>query len=219
MFRQLSIASGILVLLLQCWPSFSDSFAFGTLRKSSSERHVAKCDEQIAADDSKQDSRESEEEPKENKVKGSEFDFDLLLRFVVPDESNASDKSPLRLKARITRTRHKGPLMLRGFVLLPIQPEKTEENGKEKGNDDPDTDDEKNREYLKLPFGSMDLVGPIDIRKSLFLFPYEDAEAVRKKIKPGDAIWIGIEAVSLESKQDEPKKLDVDVKVQEVLSW
>jgi len=141
-------------------------------------------------------------------VKATELKRDLLARFKVPEKSSASDESPLRIEAEIVRATERPPYMLSAYVLLPIKAR--EQAGKDPMNAD---------EYLKLSFGKMDVVAPLKTKEPFLLFPYEDAERLRKYLKPGDVVLVGIEALPLTVNEQKGERLDVDVKVRRVISW
>jgi hypothetical protein len=177
------------------------------------------CETQISAGESGQQSKGKRvNESKRQRVKAADVDFNSLLRFEVPAESVATDASPVRIEAEIVRVHDRGPLTLRGYVLVPVR---EPNDGTDKGEDKKTTTDKaKPREYWKIPFGMMDVVAPLKAANTIVLYPYEDAQGVRMLVKPGDVLWVGVEAFPAAANNDpEAKKLDIDIKVRRLLSW
>jgi hypothetical protein len=161
------------------------------------------CESQVSPD-----RRDESSKRRGTVVKATQLNRELLARFEVPDKSTASDESPLRIEAELVRAEDRPPYMLRGYVLVPIKtPEQTSKDPLEA------------KEYVKMPFGQMDVVAPLGTKEPFLLFPYEDAEAVRKRLKPGDMVLVGIEALPLTADDEKGERLDVELKVRRVISW
>jgi len=142
-------------------------------------------------------------------VRLSDFKPDLLYEFRVPAETKSTPESPLAIEVEELAHNHSGPFLVHAFVLLPL---------KESADDQSGNDDKKAKKYVKIPFGAMDLLKPPGAKKTFRLFPYEAADAVRQRVKPGDHVLIGVEAKPV-SKSKEDRDPDITLKVNRVLSW
>lgn len=144
-------------------------------------------------------------------VDQSEIDMQQLVKFKVPDVVESTEESPLRIQGEYTTVTDRPPFVVRAFVLIPVDKD---------GGSPPDDGSKPDRKFKRVPFGQLDVLAPVKPGEQFELFPYESADAVRKKVSPGDHILVGMEVVSLTPNGDkQPAKLDVGIKVQRVISW
>jgi len=133
---------------------------------------------------------------------------DLLARFKVPEKSISSKDSPVRVEAQLVRAIDRPPFLLRGYILIPRW-------GSEKAANSP----LKAKEFLRLPFGHMDVVAPLTSKQRFVLFPYDDEKLVRERLQAGDVVLVGVEAVPVEAGIEDGKRLNVDIMVRRVVAW
>lgn len=138
-------------------------------------------------------------------IKGKDVNFQTLYSFKIPEKSLASDEFPLHVEVAVAPNKIPLPASLDGYVLIPASKNDQKANPS-------------SIKYTKLPFGRMDLLAPANKEATILLFPYEDAQAVRRHVKPGDTIFVGVRVIPTKSTPNS-EKLDEAVKIRRVHSW
>lgn len=132
----------------------------------------------------------------------------LVARFVVPAQARASEENPLSVEGEVVRCGVSPPYVLQAFVFVPVDPAAG-----------PEQDPADSRSFRRLLLGRRDVFAPPPPGQSVMVFPDDLAAPVRRVVKPGDRVLVGIEAWAIDGKGSGSGKVDVDIKVKRVVNW